>query len=103
IALKAAVDFVVFVGAEDVANGADRIEVRRRNGAAEDKGAGPNLEQELELLLAADEAAETGEALGERTDDESIVVVAQGVDHGATALVSENAGGVGVIDVENGV
>ena len=93
----------VFVGIEDVAHGADGVEVRRRHRTAEDERVGTNLEQFLEFRGAADEAAEAGESLGERADDQRVVVIAQCVQHGASALAAHDGGGVRVIDIEDGV
>ena len=61
------------------------------------------LSSSLNSLGAADEAAEAGEALRQRADDQRVVVVAQRVEHGAAALPAQDAGAVGVIDIEDGV
>ena len=78
------------------------FQIGRRDRAAEDVGVRAHLEQQLELVGAADEAAQAREALRQRADDQRVVVVAQGVEHGAASLPADDAGAVGVIDVEDG-
>src|SRR5207302_8049072 len=64
VVLQASANLIVFAGCQDVADGADCVEISGRDRAAEDVGVRAHLEQKLELLAAADEAAEAGEALG---------------------------------------
>src|ERR1019366_5977153 len=84
IAFESAVDFLVLIGAENIADGAHGVEISGGHRTAEYERVGANLQEQLEFLLAADEAAETGKALGERADDQRDVIVAKGVEHGAT-------------------
>ncbi len=92
---------LVLVGHENVAHGADGIEVGRHDGPAEDVGVRLHLQEPLELGRAADEAAGTREALRQRADDERVIVAAQGAEDGAAALGPDDTGSVGVVDVQH--
>src|SRR5581483_10267003 len=79
---KLAGDYFIFVRHEDVADGADGIEVWWHHRAAEDVGVRAHLEQTLELGGASDEAAGTREAFRQRADHQGVGVIAQRLEDG---------------------
>jgi len=56
-------ELVVFRRSQDIANGGNGFQVRRRHGSAKDIGVGAHLEQKLKFLGAANKSPRAGKCL----------------------------------------
>ena len=104
VARQAGVEQSIFVRIDDVAHGADGFEIRRRHRSTEDVGVRARIfQQHLEIARATDEAAETGKGLRQRTDDQRVLITAQGIEDGTSTLITQNTGAMSIVDVQDRV